>query len=92
MQVEELSGRGPLLDLGCGTGQFLTFAYEQGWRELMGLELAPAAAATARKRVSAEIYVSDLTETSRGGALRRRFLWDIIEHVGYVGAKSAELI
>lgn len=64
MQVEELSGRGPLLDLGCGTGQFLTFAYEQGWRELMGLELAAAAAATARKRVSAEIYVSDLTETS----------------------------
>ena len=91
-EVERRSGRGPLLDLGCGTGQFLAFAHEQGWRELTGVELVPEAAAIAQKRVGAEIHVSDLTETSlEGEHFAVVFLWDIIEHIGDVGAFLREV-
>ena len=81
--AERRTGHGPLVDLGCGTGQFLAFAEENGWHELTGVELVEEAAATARNRVSAEIHVSDLTETSLPAEhYAVAFLWDIIEHVG----------
>ena len=84
-EVEKQAGRGPLLDLGCGTGQFLSFAHENGWRELTGIEVVPEAAAAARERVAAEIHVSDLTKISLPEEhFAVVFLWDIIEHVGDV--------
>lgn len=40
-------GRNRLLDVGCGAGQFLALAREQGW-DVMGVEIAEAGAAGAR--------------------------------------------
>lgn len=83
--VEAQSGPGPLLDVGCGTGQFLAFAREQGWRELTGVELLPEAAESASKLTGAEIHVCDLAEaTLPADRFAAVFLWDIIEHVGDV--------
>lgn len=80
--VGELAGRGPLLDMGCGTGQFLAFARSQGWSELVGVEVVPEVAQIARKLTGAEIHVSDITNIN----LPAQFfagviLWDVIEHV-----------
>jgi len=54
--VECTSGRGPLLDLGCGGGQFLQLAAECGWTEASGVEPSPKAIAIARAAVSAPIF------------------------------------
>jgi SAM-dependent methyltransferase len=83
--VEAQSGLGPLLDVGCGTGQFLGFAREQGWRELTGVELLPEAAESAKKLAGAEIHLCDLADTTLpADRFAAVFLWDILEHLGDV--------
>lgn len=73
---------GPILDLGCGAGQFLEFAQKQGWRELSGIELSPEAAAYARERTGLTILTEPLQqvgfEDGRFGAV---YMWDVIEHL-----------
>jgi SAM-dependent methyltransferase len=80
--AERLAGPGPLLDVGCGAGQFLAFARARGWMQLSGLELAPEAAAAARRASGAEVHEATLD----GGDLPEgRFalvsLWDVLEHL-----------
>ena len=38
--IERGAGRGPLLDVGCGGGQFLAYAKQRGWEEVEGIEMA----------------------------------------------------
>jgi SAM-dependent methyltransferase len=91
-KLQTQSGLGPLLDLGSGTGQFLAFAREQGWRELTGVELLPEAAESARKLVEAEIHVGDLAETTLpADRFAAVFLWDILEHLGDVRSVLKEV-
>lgn len=83
--AEELTGKGPLLDLGCGTGQFLDFARSKGWEPRIGIELSPEIAGRARVLTKGTILVADLARIP----LRRNYfaaivLWDIIEHVPQV--------
>ena len=72
---------GPLLDVACGTGQFLFFAKQQGYQRLTGVEIAPQAAETARRLSGAEIYTRDLIELNLP---RHSFacvvLLDFVEH------------
>jgi 2-polyprenyl-3-methyl-5-hydroxy-6-metoxy-1,4-benzoquinol methylase len=80
--AERLAGPGPLLDVGCGAGQFLAFARARGWSQLVGLELAPEAAALARRASGAEVHEATL----EGGALPEGgfavvTLWDVLEHL-----------
>jgi len=79
--IERLSGRGPLLDVGCGGGQFLAFARSRGWDELMGIEVSPPAAARARERSGAIVHECDFASA---GLEPERFagvaMWNVIEH------------
>ncbi len=76
------AGRGPILDVGCGTGPFLTYARDQGWSDLTGLEISPHAAAVAR-RVSG----ADVRETTLDAAdlppehYSIVALWDVVGHL-----------
>ena len=80
-RIERSCGRGPLLDVGCGGGQFLAFARGRGWDELEGIEVAPGAAATARQRSGAEIHTIDFIGS---GLCADRYagitMWNVIEH------------
>ena len=79
--IESHAGKGPLLDVGCGGGQFLAFAREQGWDEIEGIELAPGAAARAAERSNAQIHSVDFLAN---GFSRDRYagitMWNVIEH------------
>lgn len=76
-----LAGEGPLLDIGCGSGQFLEFAHAQGWRDCTGIEVSEQAASLARSRPGVRVITADLTSV-RLEPLRYALvaLWDVLEH------------
>ncbi len=91
-RIERGSGRGPLLDVGCGGGQFLAFARKHGWRELEGIEMAPGAAATARRRSGAEIHTVDFVAAElAAGRYAGVTMWNVIEHAPAPRAFVAEV-
>lgn len=80
-EIERRVGRGPLLDVGCGGGQFLAFARQQGWEELAGIELSPIAAAAARERSGAVIHSTDfLSSELEPDRFVGVTMWNVIEH------------
>ena len=84
--LEELRRyRGPhggrLLEVGCGAGDFLAEARAAGY-EAWGVEVSPAAAAEARRRVpEATVLLGELQSVaSRLPACDVCVLWDVLEH------------
>jgi SAM-dependent methyltransferase len=76
------AGRGPILDVGCGTGPFLTYARDQGWSDLTGLEIAPHAAAVARSASGADVYETTLDAADLPPEHYSIVaLWDVVEHL-----------
>ncbi len=73
----------PILDVGCGAGQFLRFLEIQGYRQAEGVELSPQQAAEARKRVACPIHVEDTATflATRQGRYAAITLNDVLEHV-----------
>jgi 2-polyprenyl-6-hydroxyphenyl methylase / 3-demethylubiquinone-9 3-methyltransferase len=80
-RIEKKVGRGPVLDYGCGGGQFLAFAARQGWGPLYGLDLSPQAVEIARERSGAKVECSNLVDADFGGTkFSAVTLWDVVEH------------
>jgi len=80
--IERRAGRGPLLDVGCGAGQFLDFARRRGWTKLSGVELSLQAASRAREVPGAAIYMGDLLELALPSeSFAGITMWDVIEHL-----------
>ncbi len=80
--VEALAGRGPVLDIGCGAGQFLRFARRQGFHELEGVEPAADAAAKARTDAGARVHETDLfLAPVERDSFALVTAWDVLEHL-----------
>jgi len=72
---------GTLLDVGCATGNFLSLVKQRGWG-IQGVEFNPRAAATAARRLNAEVLAGDLVDLD----LPEEYfdavtLFHVIEHV-----------
>lgn len=72
---------GRVLDVGCGSGEFLLRMREIGW-EVEGLEFDPAAAAIAREQTGGIVHESDLLDAALpGGRFEAVTMSHVIEHV-----------
>lgn len=60
-ELLRLKSGGAVLDLGCGTGGFLSAVKSPSWK-LYGVEMSENAAKFARERCGAEVYVGDVLD------------------------------
>lgn len=72
---------GRLLEVGCGTGDFLAEARDAGF-DVAGVEVSPDAARVARERVGADaVRVGELADVAAQlGTFDVCVLWDVLEH------------
>jgi 2-polyprenyl-3-methyl-5-hydroxy-6-metoxy-1,4-benzoquinol methylase len=69
-----------ILDVGCGTGNFLSFAERRGLRAV-GVDVEPHAVAAARSRGLDSHQIDDLNALSADEPFDALTMWDVIEHV-----------
>lgn len=78
--IEEVHEPGTLLDVGCGTGLFLSVARRRGW-ETYGIDGSEEATDYARDHFGLDPWVGDFADfSSEGRAFDVITGWDIIEH------------
>ena len=80
--IGQQTGNAKLLDIGCGSGTFLSMARNYGW-ELHGIEISEALARLCRKNnPDANIRTARFEDVNlENGQFSLITLWDVIEHV-----------
>ncbi len=82
-QVNELQKKdAPILDMGCGDGQFLAYLKDRGYSDLTGIEPEAGRAANARLRgLNVPEGLDALAALDGGGLFSVIFLWHVMEHI-----------
>lgn len=84
--IKSVSEKGKLLDIGCGTGQFLRVARKEGW-DVYGLDISAEASRIAGEKYSIRVFVGKPEEFKTDGMMFDCItLWDAIEHFKNPGA------
>ncbi len=83
--------KGDILDVGCGTGYFLSVCKEDGWN-IAGVEPSGVARAIAEKRTGQSLFASldDLEQT--GKRFEIVTLWHVFEHLYDIDASLQQLL
>jgi SAM-dependent methyltransferase len=80
IEIEKHKEPGTILDVGCGTGLFLTVARRRGW-DINGIDDSVEATNYAREHFAMEPWVGDFADFSSEGRVFDVITgWDIIEH------------
>jgi 2-polyprenyl-3-methyl-5-hydroxy-6-metoxy-1,4-benzoquinol methylase len=79
--ARRLRARGRVLDVGCGTGEFLAAMREQGW-DTLGVEPSDRAAAYAREELGLDVRTGTLADLGlEPNSLDVVTLWTVLEHL-----------
>jgi 2-polyprenyl-3-methyl-5-hydroxy-6-metoxy-1,4-benzoquinol methylase len=85
-------GFGRLLDIGCGTGEFIQFAQKLGWIDTEGIEIVPAIATIAHTKTGSTIHTQVLGSAKLDyEAYSVITLWDVIEHLSDIKGNLKEI-
>ena len=74
------SGGKNLLDVGCGTGDFLKIAHKNGW-EIMGIEPNDKARQIANKKTNKHVYGAEEFQKIKNDGFDAITLWHVFEHL-----------
>ena len=79
--VERFSSHGEILDVGCGTGQFLAEMRSAGW-QVSGIERDASASQWGRERLDLNIHTGTLASTQLPPATHQIVtMWHVLEHL-----------
>lgn len=78
--VNRFGVKGTLLDIGCGTGEFLNFCRQKGFN-VQGVEPSPKAGAFATKQYGIPVSESLDKLDAAPGSFRIITLWHVLEHL-----------
>jgi len=80
--VQRYQPGGRLLEVGCGSGQFLEEALRTGKWTVVGVEPSPHAASYARQRLGGQIYQGRFSEIDLAAeSFDAIVLWNVLEHL-----------
>lgn len=85
--LAEQKNKGTLLDIGCGTGDFLAAAKSSGW-QVKGYEPNEKARKIALQK---DVELTDSTEDLKDNSVDVITMWHVLEHVPDVKAQITEL-
>lgn len=85
--IAKFAGKGRLLDIGAGTGDFLARAQSKGW-SVTGFEPNPKAAGIAQSK---GVILTDTTSALPDGTFSAVTMWHVLEHVPDPKAQLDEL-
>ena len=81
--------KGTLLDVGCGTGDFLEFSKQKGWR-VVGIEPNDQARAIANKKTNNSVYKTNHLLNLENHSFDIITLWHVLEHLPNLEEHIAE--
>lgn len=84
------SGGKKVLDIGCGTGDFLAMAQKYKW-EIAGVEPDKQAREIASKKTQTEIYTNDWLLKAEENTFDAITMWHVLEHVPNLGEQISLL-
>lgn len=80
-RIEQYVHEGSILDLGCGTGEFLAEMKRHGW-QTAGIEPSPEAAAYAREKLQLNVVTGTMeTLIAHDQVYHGITMWHVLEHV-----------
>lgn len=88
--LRKWAGKGNLLDIGCGTGEFLAYNKAKGWA-VKGVEVSPGARAKAEEKLGQPVY-SDLNQIDAAESFQAISLWHVLEHVSDLRESCQKII
>ncbi|UKJ07857.1 class I SAM-dependent methyltransferase [Solitalea lacus] len=88
--VESKHPKGALLDIGCGTGAFLSVCKQAGWK-VKGVEPGAKASALAKEKVQESIYPSLFDAELNGQKFDVITMWHVLEHMPDLNATIERL-
>lgn len=73
----------PILDVGCGVGQFLKFLESKGYQNTEGIELCSQQAEIAKKHLNCPIHIGEVADflKEKKGKYQLIALNDVLEHI-----------
>ncbi|MFN4811199.1 MAG: class I SAM-dependent methyltransferase [Bacteroidota bacterium] len=88
--VNKLTSKGKLLDIGCGTGNFLQVVKNDGW-EVSGVEPDSSARKLAIEICGKEIYDEEYLNNNQQAQFDIISMWHVLEHVHALNQRLVQL-
>jgi len=89
--IKNICNQGDILDIGCGTGELITYLEQQGWNTI-GVEPDDDARNFAREKNNVEVYPLSFLEENNNISFDVITMWHVLEHVSDLHLRMRQIV